>query len=315
MAPVNVAAKPENDNKESTGSEPAGSPRFSIRALWPAVLGLVLLALFLLPALHAAIRGDDTWVSEEAGIIGLSNKGIGEDLWDQSIAFFQSGRPNPLATTQGLFFAWALGDHPMLLHAVIIALTLVAGALLYRLAGRLGLSSAAALLVVVLVAGAIQFRSYHDPMLGYWGTTQIVLILTLASLASLVDALRSGQGRAMVVAFVLFLPCPLLYEGAYPLVALHLGVAFYERRGRSAWRAALPFLALAVLFSALSLLARATSTGIVPGYEVGGSLGGAVRTFIVQLFAPIPGSYLFFNTSYGVFLPTGGSPTSAELLA
>src|SRR5205823_4526076 len=139
-----------------------------------------------------------------------------------------------------------------------------------------GLPRPAALLAVVVMAGTIQLRSFHDPVLGYWGTTQLVLALTLASLLFLLRGLRGGERRHLIWSFLLFLPCPLLYEGAYPLVLLHLAVALGERRGRGAIRAAAPFLALGAFFVALSLYLRATATAVVPGYEVGSSVWAAL---------------------------------------
>jgi hypothetical protein len=152
-------------------------------------------------------------------------------------------------------------------------------------------------------------------VLGYFGVTQTVLALTLGSLLAFLRGLRSGSKRLFWLSFLLFLPCPFLYEGAYTLVGTHLALALVERRGRAAWWPTVPLLALGVGFVLLSLWARSRAPSIVPGYEVNASPLVAVRTYIIQLFAPLPGSNVFFNASFGVFLPLGGDPTKAELLA
>jgi len=277
--------------------------------------GLLLLSVFLAPTLHNGFRADDTWSSEVHGALQLSGQSLPGRLWDTAVGFWHSGRPTPLGPTQIIAFSWVFNDHPVLYHVMLVLLVVVAAWALYALVRELALPRSVAVLIVVILAGTIQLRSFHDPVLGYYGTTQIVLALTLGSLLFFVRWLRGGVSRHFVWSFLLFLPCPLLYEGAYPLVALHLAMAFYERRGWAAVRACAPFLALSAVFVALSLIARATATELVPGYEVSGNPWAAVRTFLIQLFAPIPGSTLIFRGEYANFLPLGSSPTKAELLA
>jgi len=287
--------------------------RLRIDPLLVAVLAL--LALFLTPTLRNGYRADDTWSSEVQGTLDLTGRSLPEYLWDVSAGFWRSGRPNLLGTVQGFSFSWALNDHPVAYHTVLVLLVVVAAWALYALVREFGVPRSVALMAVVVVAGTIQLRSFHDAVLGYWGTIQIVLTLTLSSLLFFLRGLRSGERRHLVWSFLLFLPCPLLYEGAYPLAVLFLAVALSERRGRAAFRASAPFLLLAGVFIALSLYLRTTATALVPGYEVSGNPWAALRTFLIQLFAPIPGSTLMFRGEYANFLPLGTSPTKAELLA
>jgi hypothetical protein len=274
-----------------------------------------MLALFLQPALHAAYRADDTWNSTVRGKLALSGESLPEHLWWTAEHFIESGRPNVLGTTQGLFTAWVFDVHAVAYHAFIVLLTVAAAGVLYALVRELGLTRGGALLVITLVAGAIQFRSYHDAVLGYSGVLQIVLILTLASVLLFLRGLRRNDRRLLIWSFLLFLPCPLLYEGAYTLVGVHVGVALLERRGWAAVRASLPFVALGAGFVVLSLIARATATSVVPGYEVGSSPLSALQTYVIQLLTPLPASNIAFKTELGSFIPLGGNPTKAELLA
>lgn len=285
------------------------------RESWPLGASLALLTLFLLPLRFAALRGDDTWTSEYRGEVGLGHQNMIEQIWQAARTFFESGRPNFMGTTQGFLSAWFVGDHPVLYRLTLILLTVAAAALLYALARQLGSSRAGALLVTVLLAGALQVRSYHDALAGYWGTTQLILILTLASLIFLHRSLQRDNRRLRWISLVLFFPCPMLYEGAYTLVVLHLAVALMERRGRRAFKACAPFLATGAAWVLLSIYARSTATGIVPGYEIGGSVWAAVRTYVIQLFTPIPASNIFFRADYGSFFPVGAQPTTAEILA
>jgi hypothetical protein len=287
----------------------------SRRIDWFAVGGLVLLALFLKPALHGAFRADDTWNSVIRGHLELNGQALVSNIATGLEHYmFDSGRPNALQVIQGTLTVWLFQDE-FGYHAFLLLTTLLAAGVLYALVRELGLSRAGGLLVITVLAGALQLRSYHDALLGYSGTVQIVLALTFASLLMFVRGLRRNDKRLLVVSFLLFLPCPLLYEGTYTLVAAHAGIALVERRGWDAVRASLPFLVLGAVFVALSYLLRASAPSVVPGYEVGGSLLEALRTYAIQLLAPLPASNLTFKANYGAFLPLGGNPTKPEILA
>jgi hypothetical protein len=293
----------------------AFAERLATRIDWVAIGAILLLALFLSPALHGAFRGDDTWNSVIRGQMELNDIGLPRLIWDSLDNYLtSSGRPNVLAVIQGTFVVW-LFDQEVPYHAYLVAVTLIAAGVLYALARELGLSRWAGLLVITLLAGAIQFRSYHDGLLGYSGTIQITVALMLGSVLFFMRALRRDDRRLLILSVLLFLPCPLLYEGTYTLVAVHLGVALVERRGWAAVRVALPFLVIGAAFVVLSYILRLSAPSVVPGYEVGSSPMEALRTYFVQLFAPLPASNLIFKADYGAFFPIGGNPTKPELLA
>jgi len=282
--------------------------------LW-LIGGLLLLALFLLPVRNAALRGDDTWVSEMSGEYRLQGLGLWDAIRTSMDLFLDSGRPSVGGVAQGVAFAWVLGDHPVLYRLVLIAVTVFCAALLYALVRRMGLDRPASLLTLVLLAGALQLRSFHDALAGYWGTTQLTLLFVLASVLAFQSWLATGRPRTLIVSVALFLPAPLLYEGSYPMVALFLALALVARRGLAAWKAAAPFLGIGVLFVAVSLFSRATSSNVAAGYEVGTSPLAALRTFLIQLITPVPASDLVFNPNVGGFAYLGFSPTVWELAA
>jgi hypothetical protein len=291
------------------------SSRLLSRIDWILVGALALLALFLRPGLQGTFRADDTWNSTLRGQLELNDESLVSFLWTSADHYISdSGRPNILGTTQGLFTTWLFDDR-FAYRALILLLTLGAAAALYFFVREIGLSRLGGLLVVTLLAGAIQFRSYHDAMLGYAGSIQIVLILTIASLLLFLRGLRRDNRRLLWLSLLVFLPCPLLYEGTYTLVAAHAGIALLERRGREAFKVSLPFLVLGAFFVVLSYVLRQSAPSVVPGYEVGGSPLKALRTYAVQLFAPLPASNLMFQADFGSFLPVGANPTKPELLA
>ena len=134
-------------------------------------------------------------------------------MWDSAVHYFKdSGRPNVLGVAQGELTIW-LFDTEFQYHAFLILLTLVAAGVLYALVRELGVSSRGGLLVIVLLAGAIQFRSYHDGLLGYSGTMPIVMALTLGSLLLFLRGLRREDTKLIVWSFLVFLPCSAALRG------------------------------------------------------------------------------------------------------
>ena len=282
---------------------------------WQLAVGLLLVALFVLPARFAALRGDDTWVAESRGQGALSGQGLFESLWLYSRGFVDAGRPSVVAIFQGLGTAWLVGDHRVGSKLLLIVLTVVAAGFLYALAVRLGLSRTSALLVLAVLAASLQMRSYHDPLLGYWGSIQLLLVLVLGSLIVFVRALHRGSAGGIALSLLLFLPALLLYEGAYMLVPVFAAVALFERRGQAAFVAAAPFLALGAALVCLSLYLRATAPLVPEGYEVGLSPLAALQTYVAQLLSPLPASNLLLRADHASFLPLGTKPTNAELAA
>lgn len=276
---------------------------------WAAIGGLALLAVVLLPAVHASLRGDDGWNSEKQGLIELEDTSIAGLIWDTVRSFVEvQGRPQPVGVFQGEFTIWLFDDHPAAYRLCLIALTVLGAWLLYRLARRLGLGTVGSLLVLVLLAGAIQFRQSHDPVLGYYGTTQVVLALLLGSLLAFHRYLQGGGQRALYLSIGLFLLCPAIYESAYPLAGVYLALALMERRGSAAVRAALPFLAIAAGFFLLSLVLRRLAPAVSAGYVVSFEPLSILRSYVVQLLPPLPTSSVTFDLA-----PQLARPTAPEL--
>jgi hypothetical protein len=272
--------------------------------------GLAVLAVVVLPAVHASLRGDDGWNSEKQGLLELKGTSLARLIWGYIRDFVATqGRPQPLGVAQGELTIWLFDDHPAAYRLCLIALTVLCASLLYRLARRLGLGAASALLVLVLLAGAIQFRQSHDPMLGYYGTTQVVLALLLGSLLAFDRYLREGGSRALWLGVALFLLCPLLYESAYPLAGVHLALALMHRRGRAAIRAARPFLAIGAGFLLLSFVLRKLAPEVSAGYQVSFKPLSILRSYAVQLLPPIPTSSVTLDPA-----PQLARPTKPELV-
>jgi hypothetical protein len=288
------------------------APRF--RVPWLPVGGLVLLFLVLLPARFATLRGDDVWTFQARGLRELEHQSFAAHVLESMRHAVEVGRPLFLGGIQGDVTTLIFEGHPMAYRVFIVVLTVVAAALLYRLAIELGAPPAVGLLVLALLGGAVQFRAYHDAMLGYHGTTQCILILLVGSLLAFLRWLRGGRRRDWILALALYVPILLMYESTGTLCAAHVGLALLERRGRPAVRAVAPFVGVSIAFIALAFIARRYAETVPAGYEVSFSLARIIRTYATQLFPPLPGSNLLFDPNLNTFYAIGASPTKAELL-
>ena len=291
----------------------------SVRAVpWAMFGSLALLAVFLLPARGAALRGDDEWTFELRGLLELTHASLWHQIWSDITIGVHNGRPQVLAKVSSDLVLYLFDGHPSAYRLFLVALTVVCAALMWVLIRRLGGSTALAALSVVVFAGAVQFRPYHDAMLGYYGATQFALGFFLGSLLAFLRSLRGGGWRWAVVTVLLFVCACAMQEYMYPLASVYLCLAFTERRGRAALLAALPMLAVGIAFMAVGYLGRTTfATAAEPeGYGVSSHFGPLLRSYVTQLFPPLPGSDRLFDQGFeGGYYPLGSSPTPAELFA
>ena len=250
-----------------------------------APAALAVLGLMLLPARVTPLRGDDVFSFQLQGRLGLTGDSLAGHIWDGAWTSLTEGRPQPLGSLWGNLVIAALGSERVAYKVFLVLVTVACAALLYALVRRLGGSAGVAAMAVLLTGGAIQFRAYHDPMLGYYVTTQATLACVLVSLLLML------RGRP-VWAVLLFACSVLLYEVMAPVAVVHLGLATAERR----WRAGLPFLTVAALFVAYGFLVRTFGGGDSGGgYAVGYSPGAILGTYLEQLIPPLPGANVLFG--------------------
>lgn len=278
-----------------------------IYALLP-MAALVLAFAILLPVVHAPFFGDDTTNSEVTGYAKLSGDSVIEVIADGTrSAVTKGGRPQVLGWLT--YPPWlTIHDHPGLYHLYLVLLTIVDAGLLYLLLRRLGWGRASAAAPVVLAAAFMQLRLYHDPLLAYAGVMQVIFALTLCSALFFDRWLGGGRRRDLWFAIGLFAVCLLIYEVSYTFAAVHVALAFSRRRGRAAIRAAAPFVALSAVLVVTSWWLRQIAPAGGTGYLVGGGPWTALRTYFIQLFPPLPLTYIGFDPSIA------GNPTPGEWL-
>jgi len=288
---------------------------------------LVLLAVSLLPARWAALRGDDEWNFDMHGLLMLQHQSLWHQIWTSTKFTVDHGRPEFLgAIVSDPVLVWFDG-HTTEYHLFIVATTVLCGALLWSLVRELSGSLRLAATVVVVFAAVLQFHFYHDALLGYYGGTQFALALILGSLITFMRALRAER-RAWhwtLASVVLFAAACSIEQWAPTLMLTHVCLALVETRDpRRLLRLAGPLVLVGAAYlvagaaGAPSQGAAATSTG----YRVSSSIPDFVKALVTSWVPPLPTSNRVFSQGPVAYFygngnpyPLGGSPTSAEWLA
>lgn len=296
--------------------------------VWALRIGpLIVLALFLLPARWAALRGDDEWNFDMHGLLMLQHQSLWHEIWTSTRSTIEHGRPEFLgAISSDPVLVWFDG-HTTEYHLYIVALTVLCGALLWSLVRELTGSPRLAATLVVVFGAVLQFHFYHDALLGYYGGVQITLVLILGSLITFMRALRAQhQGwRWAVASAVLFAAACSIEQWAPTLMLTHLCLGLVETRDP---RRLLWFVGPLVAIGGIYLVAGAIgapSQGAAAasgGYRLSLSIPRFVKALVTSWLPPLPTSNRVFSQGPVAYFygngnpyPLGGSLTPAEWLA
>jgi hypothetical protein len=309
-----VRRRPAEARSERGAAVRSGAP--SLLSRWrsriPILLGAVLLAAAVAPALHSSMRGDDSHVAIDAnGHMRADGVSLVHHVRATVDFMLDTGRPMPIGVAQGTVYASVVPERlPFKLGIVLMSLACIAA--LMALLQALGVASRNVFLgVAVAFALSLQFRATHDPMLGYNASPQfsvLVLLLGLTAYARYLNT-RSRWWYAATIVGVLILV--FTYEANPPLVlafaALHLGRGPWRL---SSWKPVFPILAIGAAVTLLSTYMHRTSTRVVEGYQESLDLIVVAQTALRQAVAGIPDIY-FLSGSQGLLT----DPTRAELFA
>jgi hypothetical protein len=234
--------------------------RPGLRTPLVALLGVGLLGLTgfaLLPSLDTGYWGEDTYYSTivTGGLVINGHTWMGE-LLEYEKHNIQLGRFYPL-TPVIISSVFSTIRDVVLYKAYLIVVTALDVFLFFLMARKLGGAKGFAGLAGCLAIGLFQFRIYIDPILGYYGQIQWMTAGIFVSLLAL-QLFLEGRGRRWLVASVAaYLAASLIYEVAYTLVVLHLGLILANGGD---WRArvvrSLPFLAVVGSCGMMSFLVR-----------------------------------------------------------
>jgi hypothetical protein len=281
-------------------SRPAAS--LSARINW-LLIGTVALTLFYIsPLLHTGFLADDAGSSLVRGITRYYDITIYQLIIGDIKAWLAQARFFPLASVY-IYMTFYLIPSLFLYKIFIIGLILLDLLLFHQLVRRIcplaGLAEFSLLLIIML----FQFRIYHDPILGFAGFLQFILLDVLLSLLCLCLYLDLMKPRWLIASVMLYLVGLLTYEMTYPLFLLHfLCARHYTRSWKQAMRTTAPFFALAALCASACVFLRVILGRTVhPAYAPNTDVSLFLFTLSKQLFASLPLSYAL--TAGGGYLP------------
>lgn len=247
---------------------------------------------YLLPVLRTGWLYDDAYhytLRPEA-------EANGQSFWAYAVdslqSFMSAGRFFPLWFFQGLGVFYVVTD-VLVYKALLLVLTSIASAAVWFLLRRLGMAAAPAAAVVVAATAFMQLRTYHDPILGFAGVMQF-LVLEISVALILFLGWLAGRGRGWLVGSIaVFAVACLWYELAYAMSLLFVALALVSkhRAARSRLLGAAPFVTVAGVFGAVAVFLRRRAEAVFPGYEPSLEPGVVLETFANQVGGALPGAY------------------------
>lgn len=258
------------------------------------VATVLMLGYTLSPSLQVGFTSDDSLRSLREGL--LLERGAD---WLQYLVSLNSELMHGAGRFMPVHFllyttTWVsdVDTHRALALVLVLVSVLFSGVLVWRVFG----SSELAVLAAALLPILIQFRAYHDPILGFGGFIPGVIILNALSLLVLNWAGRTGRPCGYVLSSIIYLLALWTYEISYFLLPLHAIVAHHIGATRKpAFLAALSG-ALAVA-SLTTLYARHISSAAYAGTQLGDLGAPFWRTLLVQLSGALPFSYTWAASS------------------
>jgi hypothetical protein len=309
-----VRRRPAEERSErGTAGRSLVSPRLGRwRSRVPILLGVVLLAATVAPALHSSMRGDDSHVAIDAeGHMRLNDVSLIDHVRDTVDHMLDTGRPMPIGVAQGTVYSSVVPERlPFKLGIILLSLACIAA--LMALLHELGVASRNVFLAVaVAFALSLQFRATHDPMLGYNASPQLTVLVLLLGLTAYARYLNTRSRWWYAASIVGVLILVFTYEANPPLVlafaALHLG---HGPLRLSSWKPVLPILGIGAAMTLLSAYMHRTSDAVVEGYQESLDVIVVAQTAARQAVSAIPDIY-FLSGSQGLLV----DPTRAELFA
>jgi hypothetical protein len=254
---------------------------------------LLLVLLFLAPALRTGWMSDDQYNANLPGYWAYNRQGVLEELAGEiRLWMLYQGRLNPLvhAWKDGWYFC----VRDVRLHkALILALVLANLGLLYRLLRSLSLPRGGAALGALLTGLLVQFRLYHDPVLAFNGLMQLVTGLLLVSLLLVRRYATGGATGYLAASVAVYLVACLTYECMILLFLAHAAILLAALPTRRAVAACIPFAAVSAGHLGVTFLLRRGPAylGANGPYALGLHITAVTRTLQHQLLATLPGIY------------------------
>lgn len=235
-------------------------------------------------------------------MLGADHVSLGQAMLHSFDAwFFGNGRLYPVAILEKYVVFYVFTN--LIAYKLFLIVSTIVAVELFRRCVAAYATVATGNLSAAIVATLFAERGYHDSILAYNGMLQLVAILVFCSLMLYRRALLLRDGRTLAASTFLYAVAALTYEVTYPLCVVYLAIAGFcnGSAARRRLSPALPFLAVAILLAAVSLLARTlVKLPAHSGYSFEFVPGVVLRTALMQIVAALPLSYWLFDPS-GIF--------------
>lgn len=261
---------------------------------WPLV-GVLALAYYVVsPVFDAGYNGDDIVNSFTRGAMTFRGVTLTQYTYEIARAWARDGRFFPLAFAEvyGLFYLFPdYYAYRWLVVGLVLANVLSFRYLTRLVTGSGGLATAASLLVVA----TFQVRLTHDPVAGYSGLMQVVLLYLTGSLICLWKHFETGRLWWLIPGSLAYALGCLTYEATVGLFAIHAAVVLYHRPGLArSVVAVLPYVCvLAAYLATWGYLRAQAADRIAPDslYRLRPDPTFVLPAYGDQVFAALPLSY------------------------
>ena len=285
---ININAKPKNASIIEI-------------AIWIA-LCLLLFVAVLAPVLQSGFYADDVLNSLTFEVVHSKfNGSLIEMIRSYSYHWaVNSGRLFPMAFASTYSAFYFLGWDPLYIKLLSIGFVLLASLSACRFVYSLTGSRSIALLTLLLLPITIQTRIGNDPILSYVPVLLISLLFIFEQAIAFDTHCKTGRLSVLLYSLTLFALSLLTYEVSMIAILLNGVVLLKHRVGlRKAIR--LSYLHIGVLMTYLLtvLILKRNATQVYEGVAIG-SLFGALKSFLINLYAGLPFSY-WVSDPHGIF--------------
>ncbi len=257
------------------------------------ILILLITALSLKPLLHSGYYWDDAVNSTAYLFEKFDDLPLIQNLLIFIRKYLELGRINILSSYYYfLFYIEAVSVYKAVIIGLVCADVLLFGLVVREACGSCRISQFSMLLIPAL----IQFRAYQDPVTGFYGLMQVILIELLLTVYFLLRYLHTARKKYFIFSLIPFLIGLLTYEVCYPFILMIPLIVLLETRDwRKSIRLSIPYGAVVLLLLGLIFIVRMqfARDSTYAGVAFSPDLNLILQTYGYQVFAGLPLSFYF----------------------
>ena len=270
------------------------NPVLSFLQKWKTeILILAVTVLSLKPLLHSGFYWDDAVNSTAYLFEKFDDLSLIQNVLIFMRKYLELGRINILSCYYYfLFYIENVSVYKAVIIALICADVLLFGLVVREACGSRKISWFSMLMIPAL----IQFRAYQDPVTGFYGLMQVILIELLLTVYFLLRFLHTARKRYFIFSMIPFLIGLLTYEVCFPFILMIPLIVLLETRDwRKSIRLSIPYGAVVLLLLGLIFIVRMqfARDSTYAGVAFSPDPGLILQTYGYQVFAGLPLSFYF----------------------